>query len=102
MTQQRNVIIAACSVLVFLICCYFTWKYAIIPKMPSFYSNMICARCFFPDREDLEYDVYATDFVEMYDCQMNEERKIMEEVSGKLGNGHNYRRYNVASNKDTL
>ena len=97
---QRNVIIAACSVLVFLICCYLTWKYAIIPKMPSFYSNIICARCFFPDREDLEYDVYATDFVEMYDCQMNEERKIMEEVSGKLGNGHNNRRYKVATNKD--
>ena len=36
----------------------------------------------------------------MYDCQMNEERKIMEEVSGKLGNGHNNRRYKVATNKD--
>ena len=98
--KKRNVIIAVFSVLVFLICCYLTWKYAIVPKMPSFYSNIICARCFFPDREDSEYDVFATDFVEMYDRQMNEERRIMEEVSGKLGKGHNNRRYKVATNKD--
>ena len=101
--ELEDVIIASCSILgilAFLICCYLTWKCAIVPKMPSFYSNIICARCFFPDREDSEYDVFATDFVEMYDCQMNEERKIMEEVSGKLGNGHNNRRYKVATNKD--
>ena len=101
--EVEDLIIAACSILgflAFLICCYLTWKCAIVPKMPSFYSNIMCARCFSPDRDDLEYDVFATDFVEMYDCQMNEERKIMEEVSGKLGNGHNNRRYKVATNKD--
>ena len=64
------------------------------------YSNNICARCFFQDREDLEYDVFATDFVEIYYSQMEEAGKIMKEVSEKLRNGHNNRRYKVATYKD--
>ena len=48
----------------------------------------------------MEYDVFATDFVEIYYSQMEEAGKIMKEVSEKLRNGHNNRRYKVATNKD--
>ena len=50
----------------------------------------------------MEYDVFATDFVEIYSSQNQREetRKIMKEVSEKLRNGHNNRRYKVATYKD--
>jgi len=95
---QHNWIIAACSVLV-LICSLLAWKFAIVPKMPWFYSNFICAWCFFQDREDLEYDVFVTDFFEMHDSQMDEQIEIWDEVIGKLKNGYNNRRYKIVSDK---
>ena len=63
------------------------------------YSNIICAWCFFQDREDLEKDVFVTDFFEMHDSQMDEQIEIWDDVIGKLKNGYNNRRYKIVSDK---
>ena len=47
----------------------------------------------------MEYDVFVTDFFEMHDSQMDEEKKIWDEVIGKLSDGHNNRRYKIVSDK---
>ena len=47
----------------------------------------------------MEYDVFVTDFFEMHDSQMDEEKKIWDEVIGKLSDGFNNRRYKIVSDK---
>ena len=47
----------------------------------------------------MEYDAFVTDFFEMHDSQMDEEKKIWDEMIGKLRDGYNDRRYKIVSDK---
>ena len=72
------------------------WKWIILPNLYKFYNTWAFARFFTQDKTDLENEVLLVNFD--YDCQMDQAREVMKEMTDKLRNGHNSRRYKVMTN----
>jgi len=93
---QKIVIISCCLLLALFIIGILIWKCAIVPNLYRLYNIPLFACFFSQDNEDPDSKVVVINFD--YDCQMDETRKVTQQIENKLRNGHNSRRYRVTTN----